>query len=652
MMTTDGAEFETFLTYLSGSRGFDFMAYKRASLQRRITKRMREVDADSYAEYTDFLQVHPDEFTQLFNTILINVTSFFRDPPAWALLSEAVIPRIIDASKGGAIRIWSAGCSSGEEPYSAAMAFAEAMGERDFRDRVKIYGTDVDEDALTTARQATYTKKQLEAVPEPLREKYFEPANGGGDYVLRKDTRRCVIFGRHDLLNDAPISRVDLLLCRNTLMYFNAEAQGRIISRFFFGLNPQGYLFLGKSETLVAHAAALTPVDLPHRIFTKSGSRSTRMLGPMAARRALDYEAVDMPAEQRLRASAWDAAPIPQITVDAAGYLIAVNHEARDTFGVSIADVGRPLQDIELSYRPAELRSLIEQAYNEGRDVMVRNVDWSSNGQNRLFDINIVPLASVGDDAIIGVNVLFADITRVREIEREFERIRHDLDTAYEERQSANEELETTNEELHSTVEELETTNEELQSTNEELETMNEELQSTNEELETVNAELNQSAQELQRLNRFLEGILKSMSSGVVVVSPDLTVQAWNHRAEDLWGLRADEVEGQHLMALDIGLPVNQLRQPIHKALGGDLESVRLSATNRRGRAIECDVHSSPLMGADSDITGVILMMEEASDGQPSGDARHTADGRGTDGRRSADRRPSGDGRPAGQDVG
>jgi two-component system, chemotaxis family, CheB/CheR fusion protein len=268
------AGLEALLDYLKRTRGFDFTAYKRATLTRRIQKRLQTVNVEAYGDYVDYLEVHPEEFTHLFNTILINVTDFFRDPPAWEVLARDILPRIVEEKKPNApIRVWSAGCAAGQEAYSLAMLLVEAVGEAGFRERVKIYGTDADEEALNEARQASYTAQQLEAVPSALRDRYFEPGNGR--CVFRKDLRRSVIFGRHNLLQDAPISRVDLLVCRNTLMYFNAESQARILASFDFALNEGGYLLLGKAEAVLTRSAAVVPVDLKRRIFTKV-TRSSR----------------------------------------------------------------------------------------------------------------------------------------------------------------------------------------------------------------------------------------------------------------------------------------------------------------------------------------------------------------------------------------
>ena len=258
--------FDRLLDYLRSALGFDFTAYKPTSLLRRVRKRMHSLDMHDFDAYLDYLQVHPDEFAALFNTILINVTSFFRDADVWETLRTSILPDLPGSRNGGSLRVWSAGSASGQEAYSAAMVLAEAIGLDAVRERVKIYATDVDEEALAESRRAVYTTKQIADVPPELVAKYFDH-NGGDLYSFNRDLRRSVIFGRHDLVQDAPISRVDLLLCRNTLMYFNAEAQSRIMSRFYFSVNPGGYLVLGRAEMLFSHAAMFQAVDLKRRIF-------------------------------------------------------------------------------------------------------------------------------------------------------------------------------------------------------------------------------------------------------------------------------------------------------------------------------------------------------------------------------------------------
>jgi two-component system, chemotaxis family, CheB/CheR fusion protein len=612
-MTDESKAFDGLLEYLKRTRGFDFNAYKPASLMRRVQKRMQSVSVPTFTEYMDYLEVHPEEFGQLFNVILINVTAFFRDEEAWGYLRDDVIPALADgAGQHRAVRVWSAGCASGEEPYSMAMLLCEAIGREQFRDRVKIYATDVDEQALNDARAAAYTEKQVAAIPPGLVDRYF--VQEGGRYIFDKDLRRSVIFGRHDLIQDAPISRVDLLMCRNTLMYFNTEAQSRILARFHFALGHGGVLFLGKAEMLLTRSQLFAPLDLRQRVFRKVSKDNwrERMAIMNQAGGEDGYNGED--GRENIYPASFDANPNAQLIIDTNSLVALFNERSRVLFGLAPSDLGRPIQDLEMSYRPVELRSVMTQALEHRRPLLLRDVHWDVAGrERRYFDVHVVPLQN-GGGRPLGVSITFVDVTRVQELQQELQRSKQDLETAYEELQSTNEELETTNEELQSTVEELETTNEELQSTNEELETMNEEMQSTNEELQTTNEELRQRSDDLNRANSFLESILTGVRTGVVVLDRELHVLAWNHRAEDLWGLRADEVKGKNFLQLDIGLPTDQLKAAMRTTLSGtdgDYSAKVLAATNRRGRTIECSVITTPLLDNGQQIRGVILMMEE-----------------------------------------
>ncbi|UKO97969.1 CheR family methyltransferase [Nostoc sp. UHCC 0870] len=603
-------EFEQLLVYLRKNRGFDFTGYKRSNLMRRVRKRMQLLNIETFGDYLNYLEVDPEEFNHLFNTILINVTNFFRDATAWEALVEQVLPHIIKGKKHtDQIRIWSAGCASGEEAYTIAILMAEMLGADQFRQRVKIYATDVDEEALKQARQAAYSAKDIHPIPQDLRQKYFQVINNR--YVFQSDLRRCIIFGRHDLLQDAPISRLDLLVCRNILMYFNSTTQGRILTRFHFALKNTGYLFLGKAEMLLSYPNLFTPLDLKNRIFTKVSEHNLRdrllfipNSGDETSENSLSYQ-------MRLRDLAYDASPTAQIVVNFDGRLVMINEQARNLFALSPRDLNRPFQDLEISYRPLELRSLIERAYAERSPVSISNVErYFSNTETQYFDVRITPLQNT-DSSFLGVSIVFHDVTHFIQLQEELQRFRQELETTKEELQSTNEELETTNEELQSTNEELETINEELQSTNEELKTTNDELHSANQELHTINNELSQRTQELNRTNIVLVSILKSLQTGIVVIDNSFNILVWNYMVEDMWGLRTDEVLGNSLFSLDIGLPVEQLRSPIRDSLSGKevfLEMI-LEAINRRGRQIRCYVAITPL--SSTEMKGAVLMMAD-----------------------------------------
>ena len=623
--------FEDLLVFLRDNRGFDFTGYKRTSLMRRVCHRMNEVEVEGFDAYQDYLEVHPNEFAYLFNTILINMTSFFRDREAWDVLAKEVIPQIIEQNPANAtIRVWSAGCAGGEEAYTLAMLFAEAMGIDKTTKRLKVYATDVDEDALAQARQGAYSPQATEPIPDELREKYFQLT--GGQYVFHPGLRRTVVFGRHNLLQDAPISRLDLLVCRNTLIYLNAETQRRVLARFHFALKDAGYLFLGKAEMLLTHSHLFTPAHDDHRIFAKVPKTNQRDRMVVLTQAGDGAAASELGSYVRLREAAFGVAPLPQVVIDQENTLALANEEARALFDLRVQDLGRPFRDLELSYRPVELRGPIRRAQGEGHSITLEGIERTlEEGKTQYLDIILTPLRNNGNRPL-GVSIAFRDVTAYYQLEEDLRRSNEELETAYEELQSTNEELETTNEELQSTVEELQTTNEELQSTNEEMETMNEELRTANQNLQSKNKELRQRTEELNQTNAFLESILASVESGVVVINRDFEILLWNDRAEEFWGLRADEVKGRSLLSLDIGLPVEKLAEPVRDFLGGEPEEkeqvITLDAINRRGQSVVVHLSNTLRRGPEGEIEGVVLLMNQVDEEENASTEKEETDGK------------------------
>jgi two-component system CheB/CheR fusion protein len=624
--TPEDASFEKLLSFLRDSRSFDFTGYKRPSLMRRVRHRMDEIGVQSFDDYQDVLQLEPREFTALFNTILINVTSFFRDAEAWEELRAEILPQILESSNGGGIRVWSAGCSAGQEAYTIAMLLHELMGSS-FRERVKIYATDIDEDALNYARQASYDERETRGLPESYRDRYFDLVNGR--YVFTPDLRRSVIFGRNDVTTDAPISRIDILLCRNMLMYLNAETQARVISRLGFALRQNGVLFLGKAEMLLNHASIFEPIDLKRRFFRRIKTDVSEGAGFTPVGR-VPTRAIVSDNGSRLRNEILLTNPMAQIAVGADGRLAMVNHRANAMLGLSDRDLGRPFQDLEVSYRPLELRSHLAAVTESRAPVWLREVEWRRTGLDVAHvDVHLVPLLSSNGE-VLGASISFTDVTRFRQLRVEVETANRQLELAYEELQSTNEELETTNEELQSTVEELETTNEELQSTNEELETMNEELQSANDELQSTNEELRDRTIEITDLNAFMESILRSLEAAVIVVDRDLAVQVWTQQAHELWGLRADEAIGHHLLNIDSGLPTAELHPWLRSVITGQQNAIigrQLHAVNRRGRGVDLRVTVTSLHGDSELPAGALILMEELPESDPASGSSGSAEG-------------------------
>ena len=383
------------------------------------------------------------------------------------------------------------------------------------------------------------------------------------------------------------------------------------MSRFHFALNEGGFLFLGRAEMLL-HANRFASVEMRHRIFSKI-PQPLWDRGVFLAPGAEAGAAGQPDPDTRLRDQAFTSAPLAQIVVDQNGCLFLSTDRARGMFGLIPQDVGRPLQDLEISFRPVELRSLIQRATAERRPVIATDVEHHSRGgETQYLEVQVIPLQDVGGRSL-GVSICFHDVTRTHQLQDELQRSMQDRDTALEELQSANEELETTNEELQSTVEELQTTNEELQSSNEEMETMNEELQATNEQLRAAHSESRQRVEELDQLNEFLNSTLASLRLGVVVVDENFQIRLWNDRAEDLWGLRADEVFGRTLNELEIGLPVEDLERQVRAFLLGEgkPQDLMVDAINRRGKTIKCRIGCTLRLGEQKERRGAVLLMEE-----------------------------------------
>ncbi|MBX3221473.1 MAG: PAS domain-containing protein [Labilithrix sp.] len=616
----DEHELGALLDFLHRDRGFDFSGHKRPSLARRVRRRMVAVGADSVADYIVHLERSPDELAQLFNLLLINVTSFFRDPAAWQALAGR-LPAIVGPHADTPIRVWSAGCSSGEEPYTLAMVLCEALGEDVFSRRVKIYATDIDEEALALARLATYSPAALESVPAPLVERYFTPS--GSDFVFRKDLRRDVVFGRHDLLTDAPIPRVDVLVCRNLLMYFNAETQERLLERLQFASNPGGVLFLGKAEMLLSHGKIFSPVDLKLRLFTRvppsvdarapADGGAARASRQRSASRREDGAPSRDPADaarERLRAMFSESAPIAQIVVDAAGCLVGASQKAAQLFSIGPRDVGRSLEDLALASRPADVHAGFERARLERRPVQLKDVERVlASGDKAFLDVDVTPVIA-GPLGVAGAQITFVDVTHSRRLRSELRRANLELEAAHEELRATRLELRGLNEELQSTNEELETMNEELKATNEELETMNEELQSTNEELQTINEELRQRGTELNQTHALFDAVLASLHVGIAVLDRELRVFTWNAKMTELLGVRPRDAEGKHFASLEGALPLREIAASLRAALEAREESRRtLDGKSARGDALKLEVRVSPLRGEG--MRGVIVLVGE-----------------------------------------
>ena len=562
-MSAVDAEFERLLEFVRDARGFDYTGYRRPTLIRRFGKRLEAVKVETWADYRTYLESHPEEFSELFNTILINVTAFFRDKETWEVVASDVIPALLESRAAGRadsrlvcrVRVRGGAVHDRDAPCGSARRRRVQAARQDLRDgrrrrraragaRRRLHGEAAcrrPRGAAGAVLPAGERRIRVQERPAPQRHLRAErPAQGSSDLA-----RRPPRLAQHAHVlrpGDPGPDPLQLLL----------RAESRRLSRRREGRGaPEG-----APQFFAAH-------DLKRRIFVKDGAEDSAFHVPRPALlppRELDDTGAD---------AAFEHGPVAQLVVDHDNCVAALNQAARTLFSLKLKDVGRPLQDLEVSYRPVDLRSLVDEARDKGRTTGVKDVEWEApKGTRRTFDVHVAPLAAVAEQ-LAGVSIAFVDTTVHRVLESQLEHARRELESAYEELQSTVEELETTNEELQSTNEELETTNEELQSTNEELETMNEELQSTNEELETMNDELRDRTDETLRSNAFLTSVLASVQQAVVVVDRELRIVAWSSHATELLGLRDDEVEGEHLLNLDVGLPVATLREPVRRVLAG-----------------------------------------------------------------------------------
>jgi two-component system, chemotaxis family, CheB/CheR fusion protein len=626
--------FEDLLRFVRDARGFDFTGYKRASLLRRVQRRMQQLDVETVADYHALLEADVDEFAMLFNTILINVTAFFRDPAAWQYVEAEIVPSIISRlDSDQPIRLWSAGCASGQEAYTLAMVMANALGVAAAARRVKIYGTDVDLDALAQARSGVYSDALLDEVPVELRSRYFHADARGRGFAMIPALRRTVVFGRHDLTRDPPISHVDLLSCRNTLMYLNSEVQAVVVPRLHYALKGSGYLFLGRAEMVIhGDAGRFESVSMKHRVFRALPQQPPPDSSPsrLTSREPFDLGPIEaLPPDKEMSnerpEATFQLGAVAQLLVSPAGELVGANETARGIFAIDLATLSRPLRELRVTVGLEQLVEAVEQASagRVARDLGVLRF-VRSTGEEFILATQVFPILNERNE-VSGVSVTLTDVGNVSSLHEDFQQVHAELETAYEELQSTNEELVTSNEELQSSYEELETTNEELQSANEELETTNEELRSSNEELETTNIELKSTSQELERtnvsltdangeLNRFStlhRHVMDNFPSAVIVLDSHLLIEEWNRAATDLWGLREDEVLGEPFFGLQFGLPLGELQDPVRacRSPGAPTVTLELQAINRLGRKIGCRV--SVVCATDKDVPpSAMLIMD------------------------------------------
>ena len=541
---------------LRSRTGHDFSQYKDKTFLRRVQRRMQVVQSAKLDAYVERLQKEPDEVSVLFHDLLIGVTNFFRDPVPFRALETLVIPKLFeDKGADDEVRVWVPGCATGEEVYSIAILLREKMDGLDRVPRVQIFATDIDDTALTLARRARYPANLVKEIASERLKRFF--VSEGGGYKLAKVVRDMCIFSAHSVIRDPPFSRLDLISCRNLLIYLRPELQGRVIPLFHYALRPGGYLFIGPSENVSQFADLFLPVDKKNRIFQR------RELG---GRPSLPLEQFLPYGSQGGSAPAANQNPLSRRS-DMLGKIantilerFAPVHVIVDEDGQALlfsagtgkylqAAAGPPDRDIVAMARPglrAELRAALRQAKQSGRRATRDRVAVQINGGIQMIGLEVEPIRG-GNETVYGVvfidtgpigapdkkgnaDRLPGEHAAVRQLETELHETKERL-------QSTIEELETANEEFRSSNEELLSVNEELQSSNEELETSREELQSVNEELQTVNTELSHKIEELDRANSDLQNLFQSTEIPTIFLNRNLVIRTFTPPVTKIFNL-------------------------------------------------------------------------------------------------------------------
>jgi len=622
---------EQILERIRATRNFDFRHYKRPTLHRRIERRMAERKCKTAAEYLALLDRDPAECDALIASMLIKVTGFFRDAETWTLLSGKVIPQLLAEKRPGEeIRVWCAGSATGEEAFSIGILLAEAMGPAFQNQEVKIFGTDVDEKAIAFARHGVYSREQVKSVPAGILKTWFVEDPTG--WSVRKEIRRTVVFGVNNLVSDAPISRLDLLLCRNVFIYLDGALQKRVLTRFHHALRRHGLLVLGKSELIPFAGKIFESVDQQRRIYRKDGRRDAAveqerlvsLLEQESMALAVDEGRPDLTTVDQVHRDIVQSLRVPMVATGPDGTILRWNAAAAALWGLSEEEVtGKKLPALTLPGLPGELLVEKTAAVREGKSEVQRSRGVLHRGDDHPpleLSVEVTPLRDTANE-VSGLLYAVHDMTAFADLERDLrksteerEAALEELQSINEELQSANEELETTNEELQSANEELQTTNEELQSTNEELETTNEELQSTNAELDATNRELAHRTEELNSLAFIQRVTIRSLNAAVILLDANGRITMWNLAAERLLGVPEDEAMGQLFWTLHVPAIDGGLLQKIRKSMAQNapLRAEQLTYEVPNGSQGHAMVMAIPILDNGTAL-GALVTFEDAT---------------------------------------
>jgi two-component system CheB/CheR fusion protein len=630
--------------------GVDFTHYRQTTILRRIQRRMVVHKIDQIEDYAKFVQSHPAEVKALYQDMLINVTSFFRSSRVFEALKSTVFPAIQKSlSREQGVRIWTPGCASGEETYSVAIALLEFLGDKAAQIPIQFFGTDVSDLSVTKARNGLYPENiQGDVSPERLRRFFTKGENG---YRVSKMIRDMCIFAQHNVLNDPPFSRMDLICCRNLLIYLEPVLQNKVISLFHYALRPGGYLLLGSSEGLGATTGLFVAEDRTHKIFLRKGGSvrqgGTLSLPPQAERR--EYGPIRVPVKQA--DSVWNYAEAQKefdrrLLTQYAPATVFVNEEMEilHTRGnvnlyLKLAPGRASLSLLKMAREGllVELRNAISRAKKDNVVVEKRNLRIKNGARNgeksesedstRLVNFDVIPV-TLGNTKELCFMIVFQEkvIEPARQPAsrggrpggerssafKQSAKLEQELAATKEYLQSVIETQEAMNEELQSANEEILSSNEELQSTNEEMETAKEELQSANEELTTVNDELRSRNVEVTQINNDLINLLSSIDIAVIMISGDLTIRRFTPKAQKFLGLIAGDI-GRPLSNINPTIEIADLQSMVVQVVS-DFHPLERELTDRMG--IHYQFKILPYRTLDNKIEGVVITIVDISPGK------------------------------------
>jgi two-component system, chemotaxis family, CheB/CheR fusion protein len=611
--------------------GVDFSHYKLTTLKRRIMRRMVLKKLDHLADYVVYLQKNAEEVELLFRDILINVTGFFRDPAAFQALRKKIFPRLIKQRAPGApIRIWVPGCATGEEVYSLAICLHEFLGKNRNNKAIQIFGTDISEAMVARSRSGVYPRSiESQVSPERMR-RYFQKTNNG-NYQISKFIRDVCIFAKQNVAEDPPFSKLDLISCRNLLIYLGLPLQKKVLPTFHYSLRPGGFLMLGTSETIGTFSNLFSLVDKRNKIYGRSETFSRPEID-FAAASSLESGSVAKEAGPKMDLGKYDLqekaeevllsqycppSVIINERMDVLHFLGKTGSYLEPARGTASLNLLKMVRD-EFN---VDLRTAVSQAAKTNLTVRKEPIRIRFNGHFSEISLEVVPFKSSLSERFF--LVLFRDVSggvieetkpgrkhagsmlRQQQAERETQRLRQELDQTKESLQTIIEEQEATNEELKSANEEIQSSNEELQSTNEELETAKEELQSTNEELTTLNEELQNRNMELSQANNDLNNLISSFSMPIIMLGTDLTIRRFTPLGQKLFNLIPSDV-GRRISDINPNITLPDLKDLVAEVIE-TLNVKEIEVQDREGHWYSLRVR--PYRTAENKIEGAILVL-------------------------------------------